>query len=225
MKKLNIEEQKVIYQRLEKYILNNKQNIKDRIVLDNDFIIQIIEVLLKPKYYFGKSANSILKYIDLNNFSLENIDMIFADLKDSNIKTFDPQKVLNKKLFATILPSIDFKGKCFDGVDIRCADFSNSFNVDIDPQKIFNKSLIMTTLKGIDFKNKNFDNVEICYANFEGSKNVDFDPQKIKDKCLDGANLKGIDFKNKNFSNVSTLRTIGLNNNIETDKIVIKKYK
>lgn len=211
MKELSIKEQKEKYINLKNEILANKNNLNNRISLDNDFLYSILTVLIRPQYYFGKEEKSILKYLDLSTLSFKNIDVVFADFTGCNI-TIDPQSVLNKKYFGVTLYG-NYKDKCFDNVDVRCANFAKAINVELDPQKVFKKSVIGADLTGIDFLNKNFDMVEVAFANFEYSKNVFINPQKITEKCLTGANVTGVKFTPYSLHNVDIEKTIGIDSN------------
>lgn len=150
---------------------------------------------------------------NLSEFSLENIDITKADLRNAilpeDINLF--QKIKDKSLYKVKLPTKDYSKYNFDGVNLAGTIFTEDSILPKNDdffQKIKDKELFETILPCINMNNYNFENVKIAKTTFTKnstlSSNSDFF-QHIFNKSLYMTTLPIGNYTIYNMSDVSII--------------------
>lgn len=127
---------KLIYQEVQKCVNDGKI---ERIKIDKDLVNSLLQILV---YHYSE----ILKYIDLDGISFEEIDIRSRDLSGTNA-VIDPQLVFGKSLQLSNLSGLDLRGKNFKGVMVRGADLSNT-GATININEVYEKDITYANLTG-----------------------------------------------------------------------------
>ena len=157
---------------------------------------EVTEILLDGIMHYDVGDQRVLKFIDLEGVSFDDICVRRVDFRGTNANV-DPQTVEYQNIEGANFEGIDMSGKCFDGCIICHSNLSYT-NATIDPQTIYDKDLLETKCDGLDLSKADFKDVCVKGASFKNAK-LNLNPQTVFGKDLSGTDLENVDMSEKDF--------------------------